>query len=182
MTAEWDDMVLVGRIARAHGNRGQVIVDPATDFPEERFKAGSMLHIRRGDATERVTVENVRFHRGRPIIGLAGIDTMNAAEALAGMELRVGVEALQPLPAGSYYHHDLIGCAVETPGGERIGQVRGVEGDGASSRLIVERSNGHVLIPMVEGICVEIDVAGRKIVVAPPEGLLDVNVTKRQRF
>ena len=182
MTAQWDDMVVVGRIARAHGNRGQVIVDPATDFPEERFKAGSVLHIRRGDATEPVTVETVRFHRGRPIIGLAGVDSMNAAEALAGMDLRVSVEALQPLPAGSYYHHDLIGCSVETPGGERIGEVRGVEGDGASSRLIVESANGHVLIPMVEGICVEIDVAGRKIVVAPPEGLLDVNVTKRQRF
>jgi 16S rRNA processing protein RimM len=184
MTAQWDDMVLVGRIARAHGIRGQVIVDPATDFPDERFKAGSVLHIRRGDTTEAVTVENVRFHRGRPIIGLAGIDTMNAAEALAGMELRVGVDALQPLPTGSYYHHDLTGCVVETPTGERIGHVRGVEGDGASSRLIVEGegANGQMLIPMVEGICVTIDIAGRKIVVAPPEGLLDANVTKRPRF
>lgn len=174
-------MVLVGRIARAHGNRGQVIVDPATDFPEERFKAGSVLHIRRGDATEPMTVEQVRFHRGRPIIGLAGIDTMNAAEALAGTELRVGVDALQPLPSGSYYHHDLIGCAVETPQGERIGTVRGVEGDGAGSRLVVDSANGDVLVPMVEGICVTIDVAGRKIVIAPPEGLLDMNVTKRLR-
>ena len=180
--SEWDDMVLVGRIARAHGIRGQVIVDPATDFPDERFKAGSVLHILRGDAIEAVTVETVRFHRGRPIIGLAGIDTMNAAETLAGRELRVSVDALQPLPAGSYYHHDLVGCSVETPSGETIGEVRGVEGDGASSRLIVESSNGHVLIPMVDGICVTIDVAGRKIVVAPPDGLLDVNVTKRQRF
>jgi 16S rRNA processing protein RimM len=182
MTAQWDDMVLVGRIARAHGIRGQVIVDPATDFPDERFKPGSLLHVRRGDAVETVTVENVRFHRGRPIVGLAGIDTMNAAETLAGLELRVAVDALQPLPAGSYYHHDLIGCSVETPSGEKIGEVRGVEGDGASSRLIVENASGHVLIPMVEGICVTIDIAGRKIVVAPPDGLLDVNVTKRQRF
>jgi 16S rRNA processing protein RimM len=180
--SEWDDMVLVGRIARAHGIRGQVIVDPATDFPDERFKVGSVLHIRRGGATEAVTVEHVRFHRGRPIIGLAGIDTMNAADALAGMELRVGVEALQSLPAGSYYHHDLVGCEVETPAGERIGQVRGIEGDGASSRLVVEGANGQMLIPMVEGICVTIDVPGRRIVVAPPEGLLDVNVTKRGRM
>ena len=121
--SEWDDMAVVGRIARAHGNRGQVIVDPATDFPEERFKAGSVLHIRRGDATESVTVENVRFHRGRPIIGLAGIETMDAAEALAGTELRVGADALQPLPPGSFYRHDLIDCAVETPRGEAIGRV-----------------------------------------------------------
>ena len=182
MKPEWDDMALVGRIARAHGNRGQVIVDPATDFPDERFKAGSVLHIRRGDATESVTVENVRFHRGRPIIGLAGVDTMDAAEALAGTELRVGVDELQPLPAGSYYHHDLVGCSVLTPRGETIGHVRAVEGDAAGSRLIVEGTNGDVLIPIVEGICAEIDVAGRKIVIAPPDGLLDLNVTKRQKF
>lgn len=182
MRSEWDDMVLVGRIARAHGNRGQVIVDPATDFPEERFKAGSVLCVRRGDTTEAMTVENVRFHRGRPVIGLAGVDTMNAAEALAGTELRVSVEALQPLPSGSYYHHDLIGCSVVTPHGGAIGRVRSVEGDGAGSRLVVENASGDVLIPMVEGICVAIDLDGRRIVVAPPEGLLDLNVTKRQRF
>ena len=179
---DWEDMVLVGRIARAHGNRGQVIVDPATDFPEQRFKTGSVLHARRGVVTESMTVENVRFHRGRPVIGFAGIDTMDAAEALAGTELRVGIDALQPLPAGAYYHHDLIGCAVFTPHGDTIGGVRGVEGDGAASRLVVECANGDVLIPMVEGICVAIDIAGRKIVVEPPDGLLDLNVTKRQRF
>ena len=180
--AQWDDMVLVGRIARAHGNRGQVIVDPATDFPDERFKPGSVLLLRRDGAIERVEVESVRFHRGRPIIGLAGVGTMNAAEALAGMELRVSVDALQSLPAGSYYHHDLIGCSVETLGGEPVGRVKAVEGDGAGSRLVVERADGDVLIPMVEGICAAVDIAARRIVVSPPDGLLDVNVTKRQRF
>lgn len=175
-------MALVGRIARAHGNRGQVIIDPATDFPEERFKAGSVLHIRRGDATERVTVASVRFHRGRPIIGLAGIETMDAAEALAGSELRIDVDALQALPAGSYYHHDLVGCQVETPRGEHVGRVSAVEGDAAGSRLVVESRGGEVLIPIAEGICLEIDVARRRIVVEPPDGLLDLNVTKRQRF
>lgn len=180
--SEWDDMVLVGRIARAHGIRGQVIVDPATDFPEERFKPGSVLSIQRGGAIEALTVGQVRFHRGRPIIGLEGIETMNAAETLAGTELRVSIQSLQPLPPGSYYHHDLIGCSVETPNGDRVGQVRGVEGDGVGSRLVVESASGDVLIPMVEGIWVAIDVAGRRIIVDPPDGLLDVNVTKRQRF
>ena len=175
-------MVLVGRIARAHGNRGQVIVDPATDFPEERFKAGAVVHIRRGDAAEPVTIESVRFHRGRPIIGLGGIDTMDAAEALAGVELRIGDAALQPLPAGSYYHHDLIGCLVETPAGETIGRVTSVEGDAAGSRLVVRTQNGEALIPMAEGIWKSVDLAARKIVVEPPEGLLELNVTKRQRF
>ena len=182
MTTDWDEMVVVGRIARAHGNRGQVIVDPATDFPEERFKPGSVVHVRQGEATGALTIESVRFHRGRPIVALAGIDTMNAAEALAGNELRVGIDSLQALPAGSFYHHDLIGCSIETPRGEVVGQVAKVEGTGAGSRLVVDGSDGEILIPMVEGICVAIDLAAKKIVVDPPEGLLDLNVTKRQRF
>ena len=180
--SDWDDMVLVGRIARAHGNRGQVVVDSATDFPEERFKAGSVLYIHRGEVTDSVTVESVRFHRGRPIIALSGVNTMDAAEALAGFELRVGEDALQPLPDGSYYRHDLIGCSVVTPGGASVGRVKDVEGDAAGSRLVVESSAGDVLIPIVQGICAEIDVAGRKIVVEPPDGLLDLNVKKRQKF
>ena len=180
--SDWDDMVLVGRIARAHGSRGQVIVDSETDFPEERFKAGSVLHIRRGDVAAPVTVESVRFHRGRPIIGLTGIDTIDAAEALAGFELRVSADALQPLPSGSYYRHDLVGCSVVTRAGAAVGRVTDVEGDVAGSRLVVESGVGEVLIPIAESICAEIDVAGRKIVVEPLEGLLDLNVTKRQRF
>ena len=62
----WDEMAVVGRIARAHGNRGQVIVDPETDFPEERFKPGSVLQIRRDEATESLTVTNVRLRARNP--------------------------------------------------------------------------------------------------------------------
>jgi 16S rRNA processing protein RimM len=182
MAPEWDDMVVVGRIARAHGNRGQVIIDPQTDFPNERFKPGAELCMRGGGTIESLTVESVRFHRGRPIIGVVGVDTMNAAEALAGRELRVGTDALQPLPAGTFYHHDLIGCAVETLRGERIGPVTKVEGVGAGSRLVVDGGDGEILIPLVEGICVDVDIAARKIVVEPPEGLLEANVTRKQRF
>jgi 16S rRNA processing protein RimM len=141
-----------------------------------------VLHIHRGGGPDQVTVERVRFHRGRPIVGLSGVGTMDAAEALAGLELRVSEDALQPLPAGSFYRHDLIGCAVVTPDGQTVGRVKDVEGEAAGSRLVVESGAGDVLIPMAQGICAEIDVAGRKIVVEPPEGLLELNVTKRQRF
>lgn len=182
MDAQWYEMALVGRIARAHGNRGQVIVDPETDFLEERFKPGAVLHVREGETTQSLTIEDVRFHRGRPIIGLAGIDTMDAAEALAGRELRVSLETLQSLPAGSFYHHDLIDCSVVTSDGALIGRVTSVEGHAAGSRLVVEGREGEILIPLAEGICVEVDVAGKRIVVEPPEGLLDLNVTKHQRF
>jgi 16S rRNA processing protein RimM len=182
MNQSWDEMALVGRVARAHGNRGQVLVDPETDFPEERFKPGSIVHVRKGNATEPLAIENVRFHRGRPILGFAGVDTIDEAEALAGTELRIHADALQTLPAGSFYRHDLVGCIVEAPGGELIGRVTRVEGDSAGSRLVVEGKAGDILIPIAEAICVNIDIERRKIVIEPPEGLLDLNVTKRQRF
>jgi 16S rRNA processing protein RimM len=179
---KWDEMALVGVIARAHGNRGQVIVHPETDFPEERFKVGSVVHIQNGATTEPLTVTAVRFHRGRPIIAIDGVDTMNAAEDLAGAELRVATEALQPLPPGAFYQHDLIGCSVETPDGMVIGNVTSVEGSGAGSRLVVQgRVGGEILIPLVEDICVGVHLGARKILVNPLDGLLELNVTRRQR-
>jgi 16S rRNA processing protein RimM len=185
----WDEMPLVGRVARAHGNRGQVIVDPETDFPEERYKPGSVVYIRRdagegrSSGIEPLKITAARFHRGRPIIALEGIETMNAAEALAGAELRIEPEALQPLPPGSFYQHDLIGCSVETPDGIAIGNVASVEGSGAGTRLVVQGQSGReILIPLAEEIVVGVHVAARKIVVRPPDGLLDLNVTRKQRF
>jgi len=179
----WDDMVTVGRIARTQGHRGHVIVDPATDFPEARYKAGSTVYMRREDAVAPLVISEARIHKGRPVIAIEGVDTMNAAEELAGCELRVPVEALQPLPPGMFYEHDLIGCSVETPEGLPIGQVARVESTGSASRLVVQgRGGGEILIPMTEAIVTGIHLAARRIVVQPPDGLLDVNVTRRQRF
>jgi 16S rRNA processing protein RimM len=100
---------------------------------------------------------------------------MNDAEALAGLELRVPPGELEPLPPGMYYRHDLVGCRVETTGGETVGEVTAVEGDMASSRLVLRTASGEVLIPVAEAICVNIDTAARRIVIDPPDGLLDVN-------
>src|SRR5258706_14114305 len=110
-------MAGVGRIARAHGIRGQVIVSLDTDFPEERFRPGAELFIERNGEVQSLTLTSVRFHRNRPVVGIAGVDTMNAAEALAGRGLRVPVDPLGLPPAGPVYRHDSIGCAVPTPAG-----------------------------------------------------------------
>ena len=99
----------------------------------------------------------------------------NDAEALAGVELRVPVEELAPLPAGTFYHHDLVGCFVVTGQGKEVGIVEGVEGTVGRSRLVVAGARGEILIPLVTEICRTIDVAGKRIVIEPPEGLLDLN-------
>ena len=168
-------MAAVGRIARAHGIRGQVIVSLETDFPEERFRPGAELFIERNGAVQALTLTSVRFHRDRPVVGIAGVETMNDAEALAGRELRVPVDRLAPLPGGTFYRHDLIGCRVETPAGEVVGTVENVEGTVSGSRLVVAATRGEVLIPLVAEICLTIDPAGKRIVVDPPEGLIDLN-------
>lgn len=168
-----DDSLLVGRVARAHGNKGQVIVNPDTDFAEERFKVGQVLMVGT-DAGSRA-IRDVRFHQGRPIIALEGIDTIDAAEALAGAELRMPASALGPLPAGTFYHHDLIGCQVRDRQDRVIGEVAAVEGTLDRSRLIVEGPRGEVQIPLVGEICVEVAPRDKRIVVDPPEGLLELN-------
>jgi 16S rRNA processing protein RimM len=172
---DWAAMAVVGRVARAHGIRGQVIVNPETDFPEQRFRPGASVFVKRGSAVDALLVTTVRFQNGRPVIGFEGVQTMNDAEMLAGLELRVPVEELAALPAGTFYHHDLVGCHVVTGRGEEVGTVEGVEGTVGGSRLVVAGARGEILIPLATEICRTIDVSGKRIVIDPPEGLLDLN-------
>ena len=168
------DLLLVGRIARAHGNKGQVIVNPETDFPQERFAEGTVMVVELSGRTSERRITSVRFHQGRPIVGLDGVETMNDAEALAGAELKMPASALPPLPPGTYYRHDLIGCEVKDTAGRAIGRVSGVEGPLEQSRLVVASDRGELLIPMVDEICVKVDPAAKTIVVNPPDGLFEL--------
>lgn len=175
----WADMVLVGRVARPHGLRGAVVINPDTDFVEERFSTGSRLWMARaaggGQAPEAVVVETMRLQQGRPVVTFAGYGSIEAVQALAGAELRVEPEALGDLADGGYYHHELIGCAVETVTGEPVGTVKAVEGAGGMSRLVVQGPRGDVQVPFAVEICRVVDPKARRIVIAPPEGLLDLN-------
>ena len=173
--AEWDEMVLVGIVARTHGNRGQVIVNNESDFAESRFTPGATLFARKGHGpVEPLSVMSVRFQQGRPIVAFDGFGSIDDAERLAGAELKVPASVQAPLPANTFYYHELIGCEVVTAAGELIGKVASVEGTGGASRLVVRTTRREVLIPLAQEICA-VDVAAKKIVVTPPEGLLEVN-------
>ena len=168
-------MVLVGRIARPHGLRGQVVVNPETDFIEDRFVSGATLWARSDRGDEALTVTSARVQNGRPVIGFAGFSTIEDAERLAGLELRVPEETLQMLAEGVYYQHQLVGCEVETLAGVTVGEVSRVDGGAGGSLLAVRGARGEVLIPLAEHICVEIDVAAKRIRIDPPDGLLELN-------
>jgi 16S rRNA processing protein RimM len=168
-----EERILVGRVARAHGNKGQVIVNPETDFPDERFAAGKTVFV--GEAGDPKTIVTARFHQGRPVIAFKGVDTMNDAEALAGAELKVNADDVMALPQGTYYRHELVGCEVQDTEGRLIGEVAAVEGPLDRSRLVINAPHGEVLIPLAADICVEIDPEAKRIRIAAPEGLIELN-------
>jgi 16S rRNA processing protein RimM len=168
-------MILIGFVSRTHGNKGQVILKSESDFADQRFRAGAQVFARTGDGPiERLEIAAARFQQGRPIVGFAGFSTISEAERLAGAELRIPEAEQEPLPEGAYYHHQLIGCEVVIPSGETLGRVSAVQGDGQATRLVVKSLRSEVLIPLADEICT-VDVAAKRIVVTPPEGLLEVN-------
>jgi 16S rRNA processing protein RimM len=171
---ERDEAILVGVVARAHGNRGEVILNSETDFPDERFYPGAHLDGRGKDGREiALEVETMRMHQARPVVRFVGYNSISAAETLAGVEL-MAVGAAADLPDGEYYHRDLIGCEVVTNDGATIGQVTGVEGDRGANRLVVKGRHGELLIPLADEIC-RVELGERRVIVTPPEGLLELN-------
>src|SRR4026208_2373509 len=104
--SNWDDAILIGVVARTHGNRGEVILNAETDFPEERFREGAQLMTRRKDGSPAtLEVATMRLHQGRAGILFKGVASMNDAELLAGQELRIAGDddAAGRLGEGGYY-------------------------------------------------------------------------------
>jgi 16S rRNA processing protein RimM len=173
-------MVTVGRIARPHGLRGEVFVNPETDFVEERFEVGATLWVRSANGEETLTIGASRVQGGRPVVAFEGIERIEDAERLAGLELRVPEETLQPLGEHQYYQHQLVGCVVETIDGAHVGEVTRVDGGSSGSLLVVGGPRGEVLVPFTQAICVAIDVAAKRIRIEPPEGLLELNEVRHR--
>jgi len=172
---DWSTMVMVGRIVRPHGLRGQVVIASETDFGAERFATGATVWRMAGAAIEGLTVVDSHPQADRWVVAFDGITTVDAAEALRGVELRIPEDARMPLGPDEYYLYDLVGCDVRTKAGTAVGRVQAVYTGAGGALLSVNRDGAEVLVPLVKVMVPEIDVAGRRIVVDPPEGLLDVN-------
>ena len=168
----WDDMVVVGRIARTHGLRGEVLIAPDTDFPDLRFAAGATLYARKGEAIVTLEIDRSRAHSGKPLVGFRGLDRIEDVEAL-GYELKIPESALAPLPEGEYYWYQYVGAPVQTESGDAIGTVVRLEPNGGSGMLVVQRGQEEVQIPLTPALCPVL--RPDLIVVRPPEGLLDLN-------
>lgn len=168
---EW---ITVARIVRPQGRSGEVIAELLTDFPE-RFTILETVRARRpaGEVCE-LKLERAWLHKGRVVLKFAGYDTIDQAEELRDLSLIVSRSQLVELPAHSYYDFDLVDCEVLTREGEWLGHVAEVQHCGAAPLLAVRDRGREYLIPLALDICTEIDIARKRIVVDPPEGLLDL--------
>jgi len=171
----WEDMILVGRIVRPQGNRGEVVVASETDFAEDRFRPGATLSVQRGSAIASLAVVASREHDGRWVVAFEGVTSIDEAEQLRGVELKIDPGALRTLGPGAYYVHDLVGCRVQTTAGSDVGVVRDVQLQTGTPLLVVDADGREILVPLAEGICRRIDVNEKVVAIEPIEGLLEAN-------
>ena len=162
--------LVVGRIGRAHGVLGEATIEVQTDDPEIRFKVGNKLTL---DDGRQLTIRSSRWHNQILLLAFDGVADRNQIEELRDQLISSDVD-LGLLAPGEYHFQQLIGCEVFQQNGELIGTVDEILKSPGQDLLSVSRAAGRVLIPMVKQIIIEIDVLAKKIIVNPPEGLLDV--------
>jgi 16S rRNA processing protein RimM len=162
--------LVVGRIGRAHGVLGEATIDVQTDDPDLRFKVGSKLTL---DSGQELTIKSSRWHNQILLLGFEEVNDRNQIEALRDQLISSQVD-LSALAPGEYHYQQLIGCQVYLQNNELVGQVSEVVKLPGQDLLSVDKNGSQVLIPMVKQIIISIDILAKKIVVNPPEGLLDV--------
>lgn len=166
-----DTQRVVGRIGKAHGLRGEVAVQVHTDSPEQRFAPGVQLGA---GADRTLTVETVRPHSGALLVKFAGVADRTAAEALRGRLLTVEATSLPDLDdPEEYYDHQLEGLTAASKEGAVLGTVLEVVHAPASDLLVLDTGHGTAMVPFVRAIVPEVDLAGGRVVLDPPAGLLD---------
>ncbi|MGJ9414017.1 ribosome maturation factor RimM [Aeromicrobium sp. CF4.19] len=164
-------LVVVGRIGRAHGIKGDLAVEIRTDEPERRFAPGSSLV---GEDGRRLGVVTSRQHSGRLVVRFDGVDDRTAAEQLTGLVLQAEVdEADEPSGEEEFYDHQLIGLRVVRTSGEPVGTVRSITHLPAQDLLAVDADGREVLVPFVSALVPAVDLAGGTLTVADVPGLLD---------
>lgn len=184
MNAPDTSRILVGLIGKPRGNRGEVYVEPYTDFPEVRFQAPATLQVELPEgsgrtATRPVVLEQSRWIKDRLALKFEGVDSISDAETLRqGRLFSQGGDPLE-LSEGSYFHHQLVGLTVVGESGQRLGTIKGMMRTAAGDILEVAAEGGSAddvfLIPAVEEFCYDVDLSEGLVRVRLPGGLLEIN-------
>jgi len=164
------DLVLVGRVVKPQGRKGEVKVEPFSDR-EDRFPKLERAFVPTPDGGAReVKVEACWPHKDHFVLKLAGVDSIGEAEALRNAELGIPESELETLPPGSYYYHQLSGLRVVDPQGSELGVVASVMETGAETRVLVVRGpSGETLVPFAEDFVKSVDLVRGVLAVVPPE-------------
>jgi 16S rRNA processing protein RimM len=168
----------VGRVLKAHGITGEVVVEVRTDDPELRFAPGATVRAKCSDDHQRsYVIEAVREHGARLLVRLAGVADRDDAEVLRGSVFVIDSADLPPITEpDTYYDHQLEGLWVRTAAGEELGSVAEVLHTAAGELLAVRRACGdELLVPFVAAIVTSVSLATQTIEINPPEGLLDLS-------
>lgn len=166
--------IAIARIARTRGNRGEVLADLYTDFPE-RFNGLEEVWLEFADGRlQHRSLEDSWEHKERIVLKFGGVDSISSAEDYVGCWVVVPVDQAVPLPDGTYFDHDLVGCLVQDTRGRRLGTVSEILHIAGNDQLVVQGENQEYLIPAVDSICVKISIKERQILIDPPEGLMDL--------
>lgn len=168
--------LVVGRIVKAHGVTGEVVVDVRTDDPDLRFAPGTTLRGRvKGGPERRYVVESAREHSGRLLVRLDGVADRDGADALRGTLFLVDSSDLPPIEdPDEFYDHQLEGLQVRTTAGEQVGTVAEVLHTAAGELLSVRTGEREILVPFVGAIVTSVSLADQVIEIDPPEGLLEL--------
>jgi len=169
--------LVVGRVVRAHGVTGEIVVEIRTDDPDTRFAPGTTLRAKpsRGGSERDYVVDSAREHSGRLLVRLDGVADRGAADAMRGTLFIVDAADLPPIEEpDEFYDHQLEGLQVVTTTGTPVGSVAEVLHTAAGELLSVRSEAGEILVPFVSAIVTSVSLADRTIEIDPPEGLLEL--------
>ncbi|MGY3782555.1 ribosome maturation factor RimM [Gemella taiwanensis] len=165
----------VGKIVNTHSLKGEVKVISSTDFEEQRFEKGTELLITRGNqVVKEVTVESYRTHKNNLLVKFVGIDSIEEAEKLKNLQIKIDSENIGELEENEFYFHEIIGCEVFDENGKSLGEISEILTPGANDVWVIKSQNGkEILIPYIEDVVKKIDVKNKKIDIEVMEGLID---------
>lgn len=164
----------IGTIVNTHGIRGELKIKAITDFADDRFQKGQAIYrLDKGQYVKEM-IAKARVHKGMWLVTFEGVDNINQVEIFKGQDVFVDEEDRDDLDDGEYYYNEIIGCTVVDLDGQTLGEIKEIMTTGANDVWIMKRPKGKDgLIPMIDDVVKEVNVADKVITIDVLEGLLD---------
>ena len=168
-----EELVAIAKIIKPRGLRGELVAELLTDFQDRFDELETVIAIKPNGTRSELKIENFWFQKGRIVLKFEDVDSVETADELRNFEICVPESDTVELDEEEFFEWQLEGCEVVTIDGELIGAVRELLRTGGTEVLVVEKDGKEYLIPFAEAICTTVDVEKKKILVDPPEGLLE---------